>query len=731
MKLQTLAQKPLSAYQRYISKDYNGVRGSQCGFHPSCSAFARQEVKEEGVTGLREAFYRLRRCTSSTSSERLTSFLLHVAHCPEERLDEFFTVDDPAVEANWEHFRGEVAKGRALLNGPRPEQGAKRLSGAMSKFFQRVHMSLEGELKPGATPHFHLEAKRAPRPVERADRGRIGNFLRSAAGTLGGVVGAGLGALGAGVGATLVGASEGFTAGSGRLPLIRKRVEDRFGKGSLSGSEPFLQGLNRLSHKLDPLPGRVLETALGGALGTALGAVAGLVGGTLFGAKTGWEMGGLLGANWSDSKLAHRFPSEGALGPPPAVDKASTAPPPQVASVDNFRRLLNQVPPSLSSEGSGPALDQEWSMVGLLDGTDPALESHEVQKLKHFEKKSPEGLSSTLVLRRGSGKVGKALPWLLAAATPLAFAVNPALGLAGGVALWAATEKNLERAESRQQSLVQSSAPLWDGTGTFEEGRLTERESRSAPLGPVALEELFRHRFSTEEENRVLLLSGHGDGRRGIGGYRPAELADALQSSDRKVRLGIFEGCQTATLEGLAPLQGEMRYALASQLDMDGVGLPWHHLLKNLPAMGESPEQFASGVVELVGGIEPVPSLSLVDLEALETLKARVNDLSRSLLRNGETEQVAEAIDSSLVSEPEGLGTLLKPRRIDLKQFLESLGEGQLSESTREQLGKTQESLEQAVVATKSSQPLGGLSLELPSGLAFSAASIHEAFRLK
>ena len=86
MRIQTLAQLPVSAYQRYISKDYNGVRGSQCAFHPSCSAYAKEELADKGLSGLKDTFYRLRRCTAGTSSERLTSFLLHAAHCPPERV---------------------------------------------------------------------------------------------------------------------------------------------------------------------------------------------------------------------------------------------------------------------------------------------------------------------------------------------------------------------------------------------------------------------------------------------------------------------------------------------------------------------------------------------------------------------------------------------------------------------------------------------------------------------
>ena len=713
MRIQTLAQLPVSAYQRYISKDYNGVRGSQCAFHPSCSAYAKEELTDKGLSGLKDTFYRLRRCTAGTSSERLTSFLLHAAHCPPGRVSEFFTLEDPQVQKHWDRFQEKLASNRSRLMGDEPRQGAEGLTEAMSEFFQHVHLSVQGELKPGAVPHFHLQLKRQPQPLVRADRGGFANLVRSASSNVIGAVGAGVGAVGASLGAAVVGWREGLAAGSGRLPLVKKKTEDRYGIGSLSLSEPFLEKMSRAATKLDRIPGRVAETVIGGAIGGSVGLVAGVVGGSLFGAQTGWQMGRLLGTNWTDEKLSQAFPSKGEK---PAQTPRENKPDSKTPEMDSnqvalFQRLLSQVPPSLTPRLPKAKIAPAWTVVGLMDGTDPALERHEVAKLDHFRDRAPDGLSSFLHIRRGSSKLSKALPWIAAAATPLALVASPVLGVGAAVGLWTILEHNFRKQESRQNEQLRSQAPIWDGSRAFEGSSVVEESSSTAPLKTNELAEMFEQRLPEDGDRSILLLSGHGRGSNDIGGYRPRSIAKALSMAGRHVRLGVLEGCQTATLEGLAPLQGQMRFAAASQLDMDGMGLPWHHLLGHLSEMGESPEEFARATVNLVGGLPTVPSLSLLDLKALPALQSSIESLSRSLLVNKESQNVKKAVEKATYATPQGMAKLARPKRVDLAQFLNILGE------SRTELNRTLEALGRVVVVNKSEAPLGGLSMEIPSSL--------------
>lgn len=719
MRIQTLAQMPVSAYQRYISKDFNGVRGSQCAFHPSCSAFAKEELADKGLAGLKDTFYRLRRCTAGTSSERLTSFLLHAAHCPPERVSEFFTLEDPEVQKHWDTFQEQLDVNRPRLLGDEPQQGAKGLTDAMSEFFRHVHMSVHGELKPGVAPRFHLQLKREPQPLVRADRGGFANLVRSAGSTVIGAVGAGLGAVGASLGAALVGWREGLAAGSGRLPLFKKKTEDRYGVGSLSLSEPFLEKMSRASTKLDRLPGRVAETVIGGVVGGAVGLTAGVVGGGLFGAQTGWQMGRLLGTNWTDEKLSQAFPSKGEqLGKTPkGAQPDSEAPDLDSNQVTLFQRLLSQVPPSLAPELPKAKVAPAWTVVGLMDGTDTALERHEVAKLDLFKERAPEGLSSFLHIRRGPSKLRKALPWMAAAATPVALAASPVLGLGAAVGLWASLEHSFRDQENRQNEQLKTQAPIWDGSKMFDGDSIIEESGSTAPLKTAELAEMFQQRLPENSDRSVLLLSGHGRGSEGIGGYRTQTITKALDLADRDVRLGILEGCQTATLEGLTPLQGRMRYAAASQLDMDGMGLPWHHLLGHLHEMGESPEEFAQATVALVGGLPTVPSLSLLDLKALPALQGSIESLSASLLVNGESRNVQKAVAKATYVAPEGVAKMARPKRLDLAKFLDALDEDSLTEETQSELNRTRKALGRVVVANKSEAPLGGLSMEIPAPL--------------
>ena len=76
-----------------------------------------------------------------------------------------------------------------------------------------------------------------------------------------------MGAVGAGIGTALVGLREGAVAGSGGLSLFKRQVESEHGTGSLAGSMPMLNRLDRFASRLDPLPGQVLETLIGGAAG--------------------------------------------------------------------------------------------------------------------------------------------------------------------------------------------------------------------------------------------------------------------------------------------------------------------------------------------------------------------------------------------------------------------------------------------------------------------------------
>lgn len=716
--LSRLPQSAVHAYQHYVSKDYNAMRGSQCAFGPSCSEFAKEKIADEGLSGVMDAIYRLRRCTKETSGARFTSLLRYTLHCPEDKVESFFTFTSPEMRAKWDAFRAELTQSQAALDSGDTQTGAARVEDPLRRFSKSVHVEQHGELRADQTPHFTLVPRREASEPQRADRGRLANTVRRAAAATIGTLSATAGALGGAVGAAILGAKECAIAGRGGLAILQRQVESKHGVGSLTGSLPVLRRLDHLHKKMEVIPGRVIEQSVGAVIGGAVGLVGGSAAGAATGSRMGWDMGSLLGENLADEKLSNAFPSRGILpsSAHASIEKKSATPGPMTAErAESMRKALGSPPPEFKEEHPPPA-EHPWAIVGLLDGTDPMLEAHEARKLTIFQNRTSGNAHGTLHIRRGPSTVRRALPWVAVGLVPLALMASPVLGLAAGVGLWATLETTLKTRETRERECEKLGVPLRNGSSLLElsSGKEVGKDPSSETLSDSQLSELLASNLSPGDSPNVLLLSGHGDRRGGISGYSPARLAHALDQAERKVDLGILEGCQTATLESLQPLAGRVRYALVTQNNMNALGLPWNHLLQTLPESGGDVMEFGKNAVSMIGGIETVPSLSLIDMSKIPALEKSLHELTGQL---GFDSQLSHAVEAATVEPPNGSQHSSPPRRIDVGRFLTAL-EGQgVSPLIRDKIVEVRDKLSEAVSCKQSQGDLSGLSMEDPASL--------------
>lgn len=747
----------MNVYQRHISREYNGVRGAQCAYHTSCSGYARETLQDEGLTGLPKVLARLRRCTSENTGQRFGTFLRYVANCPERRLEEFFEFESPELRQTFLHFRKQLLQGAAQLAGHQDEAGLATIGGALDQLTQKVHFTISDPPGRQAHPVFKIHPKRVARPTVMADRGKLGNALRGAASLVtGAACGAAAGLAGLVLGPVL-GAWEGLASGLGLRSTVEEWANEKYGEGSLAGTTPLRERAQKTYEGTQKWLGlESVANVVGGAVGLGVGLAGGLAGGLVEGAGFGWGIGRVLGRSLADQALAEVFPSRGSVELAVATVPGETRqePAPVAQRAQKLWSILATAPDELRGRAR-PAGAPSWRFAVFSDATPSELESAEVRRVMEFESNLPVGASARVHLRRG-GLIPQSLqrvwPWAKLVLSAAGLAATGGLSGASLAPVLLARGVSLGLSASAVKELVRDGLtekePDWTGQRTYalagpaasKAARIQAEAVDSHPsAGPVSQARLAGDLAAAfaEEGPRVAVFTGHGQSYEKIAGYDPKLLAGALHQvadeSGRKTDLVVLEGCYTATLEALQSFSSGARYALVSQLPVRKVGLPWNYILKNLDELGQDAKTLATRIVEVAGGGETVPSLSLIDLSQIEGLTRELEALA--VLVPAET--LAAALPAGDHPE-EGWGKRVLRQLTrwlpgshsgDLSKILRGL-EGRLARPEQlAQLARVQESLSRVVVCSRG-ENLGGLSVETASPL-FDRQRYQEATGLK
>lgn len=743
-----LAHGALDVYKTHISEAYNGVRGSQCGYHASCSGFAREAMHAHGLAGLPQVLARLRRCTSESHLYRLSQLLRYTAQCPESRLGDLFHFETEETKQAFLTFRTEVLAGAAHLAAGGDVVGIERIESAIRHFTSTTHFALEDRVdRPGEPSGFHLSPRRLPHPIVMADRGPVGNALRATAAVAVAAPAALVGAVGGAAVGMGVGGVEGLSAGLGLDPALESYASARWGVGSLNGTTKMrgaLHAFHRDAH--DVLGFQCLADLVGGPAGLIIGVVGGGISGLTTGATVAWRMGRILGRSVSDEALGAYLPSRGRIEIEGAHGAVASTPSLAFKGVDAERRaqkmwnVLTDVPEALRNPNRLPSAPT-WRFAVFSDATSPSLESAEIRRVLEFEQNLPQGATARVHLRRGGivpARVQRALPWLQLGSSVAALAAVSSVGgvslapalvtraLSVGVSLEAGKELIRDHLTAREGD--------WTGQRTYaiDQAASTKADHIQAspveihpavlPAGAASLTGQLMAAFQ-QEGPRVAIFSGHGRSHEDVAGHDPKVLGDALaevaRQTGRKTDLVVLEACFTGTLEALRPLAAGARYALVSQLPMRKVGLPWHHILRNIDDLGQSPRALGCGIVELAGGTQAVPSLSLIDLEQVEGLAQALESLAQTV----STEVLSKALPAGTLERSgtwgqrlsDALGRLAPGSQSgDLERILDTLAGLSHEPSVTEQVARVRQALQRAVV-TERGDHLGGLSVETRS----------------
>lgn len=282
-----------------------------------------------------------------------------------------------------------------------------------------------------------------------------------------------------------------------------------------------------------------------------------------------------------------------------------------------------------------------------------------------------------------------------------------------------------------------SGEPAWEGTRWLE---LSASPGRS-PLkldAPVissndqtkaATPQELGHSLAAQlkafpSKHQAVLLAGHGNAFHSWSSYSVDQLAEALgeavKETGRKIDLIIFDSCLMGNLEGLSKLAPHAKYAVASEEIMYTGHRAWDLVFNDLGGAKGDPVQLGQAMVKQLGGHWEGRTMSLIDLEKLEPLKARVENLGEKLLRDsraGEKAAIAEAMDVRTfgttytgLDEWGGYG--------DLGNVLENLGDKVKQADTQAAVSQAQQALREAVVGFRNQMCYDhcqGLSVRVPT----------------
>ncbi|MFN8614282.1 MAG: membrane protein insertion efficiency factor YidD, partial [Vulcanimicrobiota bacterium] len=115
MKLR-LAQGLVNLYQQKISRDYNAENGTHCLYTPSCSAYMKQAVQQEGlVDGVLDGLVRLSRCQKPVAEARLQEFLAPMLSLDPAEIGKLARFETPEAEQRIRRIRSLVDQNRAAI----------------------------------------------------------------------------------------------------------------------------------------------------------------------------------------------------------------------------------------------------------------------------------------------------------------------------------------------------------------------------------------------------------------------------------------------------------------------------------------------------------------------------------------------------------------------------------------------------------------------------------------
>lgn len=756
------ARKAVSVYQDYISADYNGERGAHCMYTPSCSAFMKEAVEQEGILqGTMSGLMRLKRCSSQELEKRMQQFVMQLIMTPADQIGARFGVEDQGVldklgqvHGNLRQMQAEMAAGHADKAKEINEQWVHVLRDEL-----RVLMEEHPDSDPSAPPRFKVIHNR---PWVAPEKKELGPVARASTG-LGSVAGGMVGGL---VGLTTFGlvgmAYSGFRAGNAGLGQ-NANLEASWSKkyGASAQGSVLDRKIAGWHESLSKHVGGVAASVVLGPVGLIGGLAAGLLQGAVLGAREGWSGGSILGRNLTRDLVdgqgeSHRHPAGCGCGCQSESRAAQEAGLPAVPM----------------------APSKKWTLIGHLDATAAELEPMRTRQVVDFERFPNQDAHVVLQLRRE----GRDVETLKRSAALKTYLV-PALSLAAGVAatsLFGLTGLPMlliggklaqgaafsiyhglkdRRIAGRVAEAHQEGS--WSGTRTYElaaggvhtparrsiQTPSVERSRNTAAPTPEELSNLWvRSMKRYPSEHTAILLEGHGLGYKRLAGMKMSEVTRALElthdQTGKKVDLLVLEACEMANLEALKGLGEHARYAVVSQDSLWEAGLPWSYIMPRLGEIDKDPKTFGEMLVKRHGGNKVVPTLSLIDLEKLPALTETVEALAARVQEKMPVmrEQFARAADETRHfpqpehSETPGLQGKLENAWIALKRYVNAPGYGDLGsfltrlaegcpDAEVEQLAREALTrLQAAVVVNRTAPDLGeasGLSIQMPDPIMF------------
>lgn len=297
-----LAQGLVNLYQQKISRDYNAENGTHCLYTPSCSAYMKQAVQQEGlVDGVLDGLVRLSRCQKEVAESRLKEFLAPMFGGDAAEIGKLAKFETPEAEQRIRRIRSLVDQNRAAIAAGNLAEAAALQQTWTSSLRDDVKILVVD--KP-ATDHnaptqFVVEEKApvAP-PVTQGKH----SALQLAASALVGIAGAVAGALAFGAMEMTAGAVMGQAACRGKQEEQNQKFAQKWGKDAITGLAHLRDTTSTVGKRthgwLKAHTGSARLASAGAlAIGMPCAVVAGLWDGIKMGAARGWQAGRILGLN--------------------------------------------------------------------------------------------------------------------------------------------------------------------------------------------------------------------------------------------------------------------------------------------------------------------------------------------------------------------------------------------------------------------------------------------------
>lgn len=296
-----IADGAVRVYQRYISKDYNAENGSNCLYFPSCSAYMRATVKENGpVAGGLDGVLRLQRCNREGASYYLRQFGEAVMTTPIDHLADRFEFDHDGDQERLTELKKLVDQSAALHASGKLEESQQVTQQWTKMLKDEVHFRVVD--RPGqdhTAPTRFLVTHHGPRQAGSQSQRTA---LQTALGMVGGVFGAAIGATAFGLAHLAAGAVMGTVAGRGKTNEFNNKLAQRYGPATIHGLAPLEKKLGSVGHavhtKVASATGsRLAGSIVGLSVGVPVALAKGLWHGMRVGAESGFHAGSILGRN--------------------------------------------------------------------------------------------------------------------------------------------------------------------------------------------------------------------------------------------------------------------------------------------------------------------------------------------------------------------------------------------------------------------------------------------------